>query len=367
MKTLRNFYNGKRVLITGHTGFKGAWLAYLLASWGADVTGVSLAPHTEPNLFSILRLSESVTHHTQDILDYPGLLDAFTAHKPEIIFHLAAHAIVRDAYDTPKHTHETNILGTVHVLEAIRATPSVKAGVIVTTDKVYANAHEQSPARRTGSASRHFKESDPLGGVDPYSASKAAADIVTTSYISSFFSPNSSRTLIAIARSGNVIGGGDWGNDRLVPDLIRSVFEQHKPLIIRNPAAIRPWEFVLEPLYGYLLLGRGLFVGDAAMSSAWNFSPAQESYITVETLIKESLAILGRGKGSYTIISSPEKKEAPVLKLDNSKARKLLGWRPLLNIQWTLQWTLKWYSAYYMNREEIKAITKKQMQDFFDL
>src|SRR3989344_5094562 len=258
------FYRKKKVLITGHTGFKGSWLSRILLSWGAEIVGIALPPATNPSLFKILNLKNQLKHYEIDIRDQKKVNKIFLDEKPEIVFHLAAQPIVRISYDDPVYTHATNILGTAHVLECIRESESVRSAVIVTTDKVYRNDGRREP----------YRETDQLAGFDPYSASKAAADIVAQSYIHSFFNPHDygrhHRTLIGIARAGNVIGGGDWSRDRLIPDIVRMIFDDRQgKIILRNPRAERPWQHVLEPLFGYLLLARELYGGRHDLSGPY--------------------------------------------------------------------------------------------------
>ncbi len=358
---MENFYKDKRVLITGHTGFKGAWLAKILLNWGANVVGVALPPHTSPNLFESLNLDkENIKNYFIDVRSPSQVKEVVETEKPEIVFHLAAQAIVRDSYDDPFNTHSTNILGTLNVLQAIKDVGSVKAVVVITTDKVYENKEWLYP----------YREVDALGGHDPYSASKAAADIVANSYIRSFFSADNfgqkHNTLVAIARAGNVIGGGDWGNDRLVPDMIRAIFERRETVIIRNPQAIRPWQHVLEPLRGYLMLGQKLYNGNKDLSGAWNFGPNEDSFVCVETLVKAGLSILN--KGSYQVIEDiSNKHEANLLKLDINKAGNILQWRPQWQFADSLKATFEWYDQFYANDNLINNFTNKQIKEYFKI
>lgn len=341
-------------MITGHTGFKGAWLTKILLNWGADISGIALKPPTNPNLFEILKLKKEIHNHIADIRSFKKVKDIIKKEKPEIIFHLAAQPMVRASYDDPLYTYETNTLGTANILEAIRSTKTVKSAVIITTDKVYENFGRNYC----------YKEDDKLGGYDPYSASKASAEIVASSYIKSFFNPEfSSATLIATARAGNVIGGGDWGKDRLVPDLIKAIF-RNKKLTLRNPNATRPWQFVLEPLYGYLLLAQKLYERKKEFSGVWNFGPNNKNNLNVKELTEKSLEIFN--KGSYAIKGNANKKhEAQSLKLDSNKARRLLGWRPKLSLNETLKLTFDWYKYYY-DKKNIGEITDKQIKLFFE-
>lgn len=356
MENLQKFFKNKKVLITGHTGFKGSWLTQILLNWGAKVSGIALKPNTKPSLFQILGLEKKIRNHFCDIRDFKKISEIIKKEKPEIIFHLAAQPLVRDSYDNPLYTFETNIIGTANILQAIKETNTVKAVVIITTDKVYENKESGLP----------FKENDKLGGYDPYSASKAAAEIVIGSYIRSFFNPvdynKKHKTLIASARAGNVLGGGDWQKDRLVPDIVRAVFERKEKIIIRNPKAIRPWQYVLEPLFGYLLLSEKLYQGKKELCGAWNFGPKESNYLTVEQLTKTAIKILGQG--SYEIKRDYGKHEARLLKLDSNKAKKLLGWQSQLGIETILEFACDWYKAFY-GKKNIIDLTNQQINYFF--
>ncbi|MFA6486001.1 MAG: CDP-glucose 4,6-dehydratase [Candidatus Magasanikbacteria bacterium] len=352
---MKNFYNNKKVLITGHTGFKGSWLTQMLINWGAKIIGVSLPPNTTPNLFDSLGLkSKLYKNYFEDIRDYNKMKEIFEHEKPEIVFHLAAQPLVRDSYDDPLTTHSSNIMGTANILQAIKEVGGVKSAVIITTDKVYENKECLYP----------YRETDALGGYDPYSASKAAADIVVNSYIQSFFNPKDfglgHNTLIAIARAGNVIGGGDWAKDRLVPNMVRAIFEYDESVTIRNPQAVRPWQHVLEPLVGYLMLGQRLYNGDREMSGAWNFGPHEEGVVCVEELVQKGIGVLG--KGSHKVIKDYSKHEAGLLKLDISKAVNILGWRPKWNFHDGLRITFEWYDQYYRDPQNIEELTNQQIR-----
>ena len=357
---LQTFYTGKRVLITGHTGFKGSWLSKILLNWGAEVVGVSLPPHTSPNLFEALNLNQEISkNYYFDLRNVDKLREIMETERPDIVFHLAAQAIVRDSYDDPFNTHSTNILGTINVLQTVKEVGSVKSVVVITTDKVYENKEWLYP----------YREVDALGGYDPYSASKAAADIVTNSYLQSFFNPKNfgekHHTLVAIARAGNVIGGGDWSKDRLIPDMIRAVFEIQETVVIRSPQAIRPWQHVLEPLRGYLMLGRELYNGQKELSGAWNFGPNEDSFVCVEFLVKSGLAVLK--KGDYKIIEDISlKHETNLLKLDINKAGNMLNWRPKWQFGDSLTATFEWYDQFYTNDNLINNFTNKQIKLYFE-
>ncbi|MFC1644683.1 CDP-glucose 4,6-dehydratase [Patescibacteria group bacterium] len=359
MNNLADFFKGKKVLVTGHTGFKGSWLMQILLSWGADVVGVSLMPKTSPNLYGILGLQNGANSYYFDIDSHEGLLDVIKKESPEIVFHLAAQPIVRDSYDNPLETYNTNVMGTANVLEAIRKTDSVKSAVIITTDKVYKNDEWVYP----------YREVDPLGGYDPYSASKAAADITTNSYIQSFFNVSDYKdkhnTLVAIARAGNVIGGGDWGNHRLVTDIVRSIFEKDEKIIIRSPKAIRPWEHVLEPLHGYLMLGKKLYEGETEMVGSWNFGPNDSHFVSVEEIVKKAIEVLG--KGEYSVEEDSTKHEANILKLETSKAKCVLKWKSKLTFEDTLKYTFDWYRKYYEGKDNMTEYSNNQIYKFFNL
>lgn len=350
---LKDFYKDKKILITGHTGFKGSWLSQVLLTFGADITGVSLPPNTTPALFSILQQQEKLNHNIVDIRDYKKLKKVFLEQKPEIVFHLAAQPLVRESYDNPLYTFETNIIGTANVLQAVKETDSTKAVVVITTDKVYENKEQGNC----------FKESDRLAGYDPYSSSKVSAEIITDCYIKSFFKPETdSQVLIASARAGNILGGGDWARERLFTDIVRAVFEQNTPPTIRSPKAVRPWQFVLESLCGYLMLAQKLFDKQAQFSSAWNFGPDVENCITVEEVTQKALNVLD--KKDYEVKSlNDTKHEAGILTLDNQKAKDILKWQPVLNIDEAVAMTMEWYKRFY-NKENIVEFTKEQINYF---
>lgn len=354
---MENFYSNKKILITGHTGFKGSWLTQILLNFKANVVGISLSPDTSPSLFEVLKIEDKIKNYFIDVRDFEAIKKVFFDEKPEIVFHLAAQAIVRDSYDDPLKTISTNVSGTANVLQAIKEVGGVKSIVIITTDKVYENKEWLYP----------YRENDALGGYDPYSASKAAADIIANCYIQSFFNPKDFKikhnTLVAIVRAGNVIGGGDWAKYRLVPDIIRSVYEKKENVEIRSPEAIRPWEHVLEPLSGYLMLTKGLYEKQVNLSGAWNFGPNDESFMTVKKLVSEAIKILGRGK--LVVKPDSSKHEANILKLDISKAKTLLGWQPTLDFQQNLEFTFNWYKNYYEKSGDIIKFTNQQIKTFF--
>jgi CDP-glucose 4,6-dehydratase len=356
-KNMQDFFKGKKILITGHSGFKGSWLTQILLNWGAKVAGISLSPNTQPSLFEILGLEKRAKSYFSDVRNFEKIKDIFEIEKPDIVFHLAAQPIVRESYDDPLKTFTTNAIGTANVLQAIKETGGVKSAVIITTDKVYENKEWVYP----------YRENDALGGHDPYSASKAAADIMANSYIQSFFSPDEYKarhnTLVAITRAGNVIGGGDWAKYRLVPDIIRAIYEKNENIEIRSPKAIRPWEHVLEPLSGYLMLAKGLYEGKTEFSSAWNFGPDDESFVSVERLVREAIDLLG--KGNVDIRPDSSKHEANILKLDINKSRTFLRWQPKFNFQKNLEFTFSWYKNYYEKMTDPVEFTNKQIEEFF--
>lgn len=332
-----DFYKNSKVLITGHTGFKGSWLSIWLNHLGAEVIGIALDPKTEKDLFILTGLAGKMTDYREDIRNLNRINKIFQKENPEIVFHLAAQALVLSGYENPVTTFETNITGTVNILEACRNTESVKQVIIVTTDKVYENKEQL-----TG-----YKEHDPMGGYDPYSASKAGAEMVTQSYLRSFFSPgyvSGSGKSVATARAGNVIGGGDWSLNRIVPDCIRSL-EENKPIIVRNPDAIRPWQHVLDPLCGYLLLAFRMSDDPQKYSGAWNFGPEAEGMVSVKDLVETIISYWGKGNWEE---SGNDKKlhEAGNLRLNINKSKKILGWGPIFDFDESVEMTIDWYKNY---------------------
>lgn len=328
--SFQNIYQGKKVLITGHTGFKGSWMAIWLKELGAEVYGYALAPQSEMDNFVICNLESQINHYEGDVRDGAMLKTYFQEVQPDFAFHLAAQPLVLLSYQDPVGTFDTNLMGTVNFWEAVRATPSVKAAVNVTTDKCYDNKEWVWG----------YRENDPMGGKDPYSASKGCSELITNSYLESFFSTEGTCN-IASARAGNVIGGGDWAMDRIVPDYFRAVKEGRK-LEIRNPYATRPWQHVLEPLSGYLNLGAQLFLNGKTFSGGWNFGPEDISNYSVKELIDEMLAI--DKIGGYLIPEGTVKlHEAVLLKLDISKAANFLKWKPALDFKDTVSFTLNGY------------------------
>lgn len=351
-KILTQTYRGRKVLVTGHTGFKGAWLCRWLKKLGAEVAGFSLGKVSEPSLFEELSLEKGLKHFEGDVRELDSLQKVFHQFQPEVVFHLAAESLVRRSYDDPPRTFGTNVMGTVNVLEVLRKMPSVKAAVIVTTDKVYENAGGQQP----------FKEGDRLGGQDPYSASKACAEMVTSSYFQSFFK-GKNLAAIATARAGNVIGGGDWSLDRILPDCVRA-WNQSQPVILRHPEHIRPWQHVLEPLSGYLWLAHRLLEKDSQIEGqSFNFGPQKSHSMTVESLVSEFQRHWPQAPGKK-IEREGEKKEAHAIHLDCDKAARLLDWRSVLSFSQTVEMTAVWYREFEAAKSSASEITDKQIETF---
>ncbi|KHE94088.1 MAG: CDP-glucose 4,6-dehydratase [Candidatus Scalindua rubra] len=344
--SFKNIYSGKRVLITGHTGFKGSWLSTWLLNLGANVIGYSLNIPTNPSNFNVLNLVNKLEHITGDVKDLNHLEQVFDECSPDIVFHLAAQAITRLSYDMPQDTFNTNLVGTVNILECIRRSKTVKAAVIITSDKCYQNVEWIWG----------YRENDRLGGDDPYSASKACVEIASNSYIKSFFSEDGSPK-ISTARAGNVIGGGDWAVDRIVPDCVRAFFKG-KRLEIRNPLATRPWQHVLEPLSGYLWLGANFLLRNERVSGeSFNFGPLSDVNRTVEELLCEFTKTLKNGKWCISKEGDKEKKESVLLHLNCEKALSYLNWHAVLSFEETVKITSEWYKNYYDS-------TDKDMYDF---
>lgn len=351
----KSFWNKKRVFATGHTGFKGSWLCMWLHRLGANVTGYSLKPPTKPSLFKLAGVEELVDSLTGDVRDGKKLMKCLSDAKPEIVFHLAAQPLVRDSYRLPVDTYAVNVMGTVNVLEAIRLCGnSVRAFVNVTTDKVYENREFLHA----------YRENEPLGGYDPYASSKACSELVTTAYRNSYFNPQDFAKhgiALATARAGNVIGGGDWATDRLVPDCIRAILAG-RTIVVRNPHAIRPWQYVLEPLSGYLCLAEKLYTNGPKYGESWNFGPGEHDCKTVEHLVKAICRQWGP-EASFAFAKAEGLHEASFLKLDSSKARARLGWRPRWHIEKALSATVEWYKA-YSSRSDVRNLCFKQIDEF---
>ncbi len=351
----RDFWRGRRVFITGHTGFKGGWLSTWLTELGAQATGYALPPYTTPSYFELCQLRRRMNSIVGDVRDYPSLESAMREARPEIVFHLAAQSLVLRSYQEPVATFATNVMGTAHVLEAIRHIDSVRAAVIVTSDKCYEN---------DGSASRPYRESDPMGGHDPYSASKGCAELVTAAYRRAFF--ETAGAAIASVRAGNVIGGGDWAENRIVPDAMRA-FSHGQELMVRNPGSIRPWQHVLDPLCGYLTLAQRLYLEGRQWTGGWNFGPPAEPQITVAVLA-DALAS-GFGRGNWRAKPGPEELyEAPALRLDSTKAERLLGWRPRLDVTAAIRLTAEWYHACVAGSDtDCYGLSARQIRDYESL
>lgn len=346
------FWSGRKVLLTGHTGFKGSWLGIWLVSLGADVRGVSLAANTNPSLYQELELHQDLDHIECDIRDQNSLHKYVSEFRPEVVFHLAAQPLVRRSYSNPVETYSTNVMGTLNLLEAIKATSSVRAVVNVTTDKCYENREWVWG----------YRETDALGGHDIYSSSKACSEILTNSYRLSFLAK--SETLLATARAGNVVGGGDWAEDRLVPDIVRAL-GKGKDINLRNPNSTRPWQHVLEPLFGYLILAEKLFDGRSELASSWNFGPNDDSVQTVRG-VSEKMCNLWGGNSKIRIPAVSGPHEAGVLKLDISKVREKLGWEPRWNLDKTLESIVHWHQK-FSNGIEARRLCLDQIGTYLKL
>lgn len=351
MNKIFSTFKGRRVFITGHTGFKGSWLAFMLHEAGAEVMGFALPPASKFNHFDSLKLDKKITHVIGDIRDALLLSKTVKEFQPEFIFHLAAQALVRPSYDNPADTFSTNVQGSVNLLDAVRQCDSVRSLVYVTSDKCYENLEWVWG----------YRESDQLGGRDPYSASKAAAEIIFSSYTRSFFEQ---RLMLgaASARAGNVIGGGDWAVDRIVPDCIRSI-ESGVPILLRNPNATRPWQHVLEPLAGYLLLAAKLYEDPKRWGGSWNFGPSAHEVRTVKNVADMIVSHIGKGRVDV-LESETQVHEAGLLQLNCDKAHHLLGWQPRWQVDKTLKATAVWYKA-IMDGSDAEAITRSQINEFF--
>ncbi|MEI6286677.1 MAG: CDP-glucose 4,6-dehydratase [Bacillota bacterium] len=388
----REFWKSKRIFITGHTGFKGSWLVMMLNEMGAEVCGYALTPPTEPSLFDVTKLSDMCEHNIGDIRDYQRLLATLTTWQPEIVIHMAAQPLVRESYVKPLETYEINVMGTANLLEAVRNCPSVRAVVVVTTDKCYQN----------NEWAWGYRENDRLGGYDPYSNSKACSELVVSAYRQSFFQPPVGEELsscqvvklssdsteksdcisafsfqlsafvpaIATARAGNVIGGGDWAKDRLIPDILRAI-EAGEPVRIRNPYSIRPWEHVLEPLAGYLQLAENLYTHGHKFAEAWNFGPSDDDAKPVEWIVERMCGLWNdqlpttnhQPPAAYCVDDGEHPHEANYLKLDCSKSRQELGWQPSWNLSQTLEKIVEWHRA-YINREDMRELSFKQIEKY---
>ncbi|HAG73178.1 MAG TPA: CDP-glucose 4,6-dehydratase [Gammaproteobacteria bacterium] len=343
-----SFWKGKRVFVTGHTGFKGGWICLWLKHLEAEVIGYSLEPATVPSLFEVADVGEGMQSIIGDIRDHAKLSKTILESKPDVVIHMAAQPLVRYSYAQPAETYEVNVMGTVYLLEGVRATPSVKAVVNVTTDKCYENREWIWG----------YRENEAMGGSDPYSSSKGCAELVTSAYRQSFFEP--AGIALASARAGNVIGGGDWAADRLIPDFLRAM-DAGETLNIRSPQAVRPWQHVLEPLSGYLMLAEQLYSNGASFAEGWNFGPSDDDSRTVSWIIERMAEM--RKDINWQCDEAPQLHEANLLKLDSSKARRQLNWQPVWRLQTALQKTLEWHEA-WRNAEDMQAVSLAQINDY---
>ncbi|WP_371877853.1 CDP-glucose 4,6-dehydratase [Pseudomonas chlororaphis] len=346
---LNGFWSGKKVFLTGHTGFKGGWLALWLRELGADVRGFALPAATHPALWQAADLERLIDGDLADIRDLEAVTRALQDFQPEVVFHLAAQPLVREAYRTPVDTYATNVMGTVNLLEAVRRCPGVRSVVVITTDKCYENREWVLP----------YREYDALGGFDPYSNSKACVELLCASYRDSFL--RAGGTALATARAGNVIGGGDWSPERLVPDIFRA-WQQGEEVVLRYPEATRPWQHALEPLLGYLMLAKALFESPEQYVGAWNFGPDSDNVATVQTIVSQ-LAERWPGPARWSVAPQAQPHEAGLLALDSSKAREELGWTPRWSLATTLERTLAWHLAWQQGTD-MHTFTRKQIADY---
>ncbi len=353
---MRRFWEGKRVFVTGHTGFKGAWLSLWLHRLGAHVSGYALAPPTEPSLYGLAGVSSLVDSVTADVRDLERLRGELKRAEPEIVIHMAAQSLVRDSYRNPVETYETNVMGTVNLLEGVRRTPGIKAVVIVTSDKCYENREWVWG----------YRENEAMGGYDPYSNSKGCAELVTAAYRSSFFNAGDYAghgVALASARAGNVIGGGDWGRERLIPDCVRALLAGEE-IQVRNPAAVRPWQHVLEPLSGYLLLCQRLYEEGPRFAEGWNFGPDEKEIRAVAWVVEQICAAWGEG-ASYRLDKGDHPHEARLLKLDSSKARSDLGWRPRWRLEKAVESIVTWTRA-YRDKGDLRELCLAQISEYLN-
>jgi len=352
-----SFWAGKKVFITGHTGFKGSWLSLWLKRLGAEVIGYSLPPPTKPSLFEVGQVADGIVSITGDVRSLEQVRAMIAKHQPEIIFHMAAQTLVRYSYIHPVETYSTNVMGTVNILEAVRESKSVRAIVIITSDKCYENKEMLWG----------YRESDALGGSDPYSSSKGCAELVASAFRRSYFSDGNGsdhKVSVATVRAGNVIGGGDWAEGRLIPDIMKAIMGK-RPVMIRNPNAVRPWQHVLEPLQGYMMLAERLWLHEEGFSEAWNFGPDDGDAKPVAWVVEYLTNLWGEG-AIWDLDTGRHFHEAACLKLDSTKAKNLLGWSPKLSLQKALDWTVEWYRSYEMN-EDMHAIMDGEIEQFGDL
>lgn len=350
----RNFWKAKKVLITGHTGFKGGWLSLWLQKKGANIVGYSLPAPTDPSLFEVARVAEGMTSIIGDIRDLGHLNRVFNEYRPEIVFHLAAQPIVRESYQNPVETYDTNIMGTVNVLEAVRLSECTRVALMITSDKCYENKEWLWG----------YRENESMGGYDPYSSSKGCAELVTAAYRKSFFTEKSNdQNVVALAstRAGNVVGGGDWAKDRLIPDMIKA-FLSDQPVIIRFPQSIRPWQHVLEPLSGYIMLAEKLWGNRVKYCGGWNFGPNENDAKPVSWVVNALVKLWGEN-AAWETDSTVQPHEAAYLKLDCSKARSQLGWSPKTNLYTALEWIVEWYQAYADNKN-MRQVTETEISRY---
>lgn len=348
------FWRGKKVFLTGHTGFKGSWLSLWLQQLGAEVTGYALQPPTNPSLFEVASVAQGMISIIGDIRDSAVLSKAMRAAAPDIVIHMAAQPLVRFSYVNPVETYSTNVMGTVHLLEAVRQTPSVRAVVNVTSDKCYDNKEWIWG----------YRENEPMGGYDPYSSSKGCAELVASAYRNSFFNPtkyDEHRVALASGRAGNVIGGGDWAEDRLIPDILRAIIAG-RPVVIRSPHAIRPWQHVLEPLFGYLQLAQKLCEQGVAFGEGWNFGPSDEDAKPVRWIVERLTQQWGEG-AAWHLDEGAHPHEAHYLKLDCSKAKARLDWHPRWHLAQTLEMIVAWQRA-WLAKEDMRRFTLKQIEQY---
>jgi len=350
----KKFWEGKTVLITGHTGFKGSWLSIWLQKLNVNLIGISKSIPTNPSMYELAKVEKGMTSILGDIRDYNTIFKTIKQNNPDIIIHMAAQSILRESYDNPVETYETNVMGTVNLLEAIRNNGKSCIVLIITSDKCYENIVN---------AKSHI-ENDPMGGFDPYSCSKGCAELVTTTYRNSYFNPKkfeNHKISIASARAGNVIGGGDWAKDRLIPDIIRGIIKENK-IKIRNPESIRPWQFVLDPLYGYIKLIEKLGIDSKKFSEGWNFGPKDEDMKSVKWILTE-LENLWPNKIKLKLENENEPHEEKILKLNCEKAKEKLAWEQKIDLESSLEWTSNWYKA-FIEKEDLRKISEEQIENY---
>ena len=349
------FWKDRKVFLTGHTGFKGSWLSLWLQILGAKTTGYALNPKTTPSIFEVAKVAQGMNSIIGDIRDGKALVDCLNVHLPEIVIHLAAQPLVRQSYVDPLETYSTNVMGTVNLLEAVRKTPSVRAVVIVTSDKCYENKEWEWG----------YRETEPMGGLDPYSSSKGCAELIVAAYRASFFNFNgftNNYVGIATARAGNVIGGGDWAQDRLVPDLL-SAFQIGQPAIIRFPQSTRPWQHVIEPLNGYMLLAQKLYIDGPSYANSWNFGPSEEESCKVQWIADKFTQLWGNGAKWIDATSGTNPHEAIKLKLDSSRAKHALGWKPKWSLNQAIENIVMWHKGYIAGND-MRAMTIRQIEEY---